>query len=76
MPLPPDLQGSEHARFTAHVTKGGLTSTGGTGATDSGNTGDGTSGTPRLGGVFSASLEEDGVTLSAVLGKLGVHELD
>lgn len=76
VPLPPDLEGSEHAGLTAHVTEGGLARAGGTGAADSGNTSDGAASTPGLGGVFSAGLVEDSVTLSAVLSKLGVHEVD
>lgn len=76
VPLPPHLEGSEHARLTAHVTKSGLARAGGTGAADSGNTSDGAAGTPGLGRVFHAGPVEDTVTLPAVLSKLGVHEVD
>lgn len=42
VPLPPDFGGSEHAARAALVTKGSLTSTVGTTAGDTGDTGDGT----------------------------------
>ena len=76
VPLSPDLKGSEHTGLSAHVTEGSLTSTGSTGTRNSRNTGDGSTGTPRLGGVLTTSLVEDGVTLSSVLGEHRVNEVD
>lgn len=76
LPLSPDLKGSEHATLTAHVTESTLAGTVSTGARDSGDTCDGTTSTPRLGGVLVASVPEDTVTLSSVLGHVGVAELD
>jgi len=76
VPLSPELEGSEHAALSAHVTEGTLTGSVSTRARDTWNTGDGTTGTPGLGGVLVASMPVDGVTLSAVLGHVGVAELD
>jgi len=49
VPLSPDLEGSEHATLTALVTEGSLAGTVGTGARNTGNSSNGTTGTPRLG---------------------------
>lgn len=76
VPFAPDLQGGEHARFTAHVTEGSLARAGSTGARNSGNTSDGTTSAPRLGGVLLAGLVEDSVRLATVLSHVGVNELD
>ena len=76
VPFSPDLEGSEHASLTAHVTESTLTGSVGTRARDSGNTGDSATGTPRLSGMLVTSPVEDGVTLSSVLGHVGVAELD
>lgn len=76
VPFAPDLQGGVHARFTAHVTEGSLAGAGSTGARNSGNTSDGTTSAPRLGGVLLASLVEDSVRLTTVLSHVGVNELN
>ena len=76
VPLSPDLERSEHATLTAHVTESTLTGSVSTRARDSGNTGDSATGTPRLSGVLVTSPVEDGVTLSSVLSHVGVAELD
>jgi hypothetical protein len=49
VPFSPDLEGSEHATLAALVTEGGLAGTVGTGARNTGNSSNGTTGTPRLG---------------------------
>jgi hypothetical protein len=56
VPLPPDLGRSEHATGAAHVTESSLTSTVSTTTRDTRNTGDGTTGTPRLGRGLVTSL--------------------
>jgi len=76
VPFSPDLEGSEHATFTAHVTEGGLSRSVGTRSRNSGNTGDGATGTPRLSGMLMSLLPEDTVSLSSVLGHGGVAERD
>ena len=76
VPFAEEHEGSEHAALTAHVTEGTLTGTVSTGARDSWDSSDGTTGTPGLGGVLVASHVVDGVTLSSVLGHVGVAELD
>ena len=47
-----------------------------TGTRDTGNTCDGTTSTPRLGGVLVAGVPEDTATLTSVLGHVGVAELN
>lgn len=76
VPLSPGSEGSEHATLSAHVTESGLSSSGGTGSRNSGNTGNGTTGTPRLSGVLVTLLVEDSMSLSSVLGHVGVAERD
>ncbi len=76
VPLSPELEGSEHATLTAHVTEGTLTGTVSTRARDSWDSSDGATGTPGLGGVLVASVPVDGMTLSSVFGHVGVAELD
>ena len=76
VPSSEGLQGGEHSTLSALVTEGTLARSGGTRATDSGNTGDCATGTPRLSGVLHACLPEDSVSLSSVLGHVGVDELD
>lgn len=76
LPLSPDLEGSEHATLAALVTESTLAGTVSTGTRDTGNTGDGTTSTPRLGGVLVAGVPEDTATLSSVLGHVGVAELN
>ena len=45
VPLAPGLGGGEHATLTAHVSEGSLSGTVGSSTGDTGNTGDGTTGT-------------------------------
>ena len=71
MPATVDLGGGEHTSTTAHVTEGTTA-----GAVDTGNTCDGTAGTPGGSGVVHAGKTVDGVGLTAVLGHVGVHELN
>jgi hypothetical protein len=76
VPLAPGLGGSEHATTTAHVTERSLSRAVGTSTTDTGNTGDGATSTPRLGTGLVTSLGGDGIGLSAVLGDGLVDLLD
>ena len=76
VPLSPGLKRGKHATFTAHVTEGTLAGAGGTGATNSGNTGDGTTSAPGLGGVLVTLKPEDSMSLSSVFGHVGVNELN
>ena len=76
VPLAPGLGGCEHASSAAHVTEGSLSGSGGTSSTDTGNTGDGTSCTPRGSGNLLSCADGDGVRLTLVLVHVGVHELD
>jgi hypothetical protein len=75
VPLAPGLGGSEHTSTTAHVTEGSLTSTVGTGATNTGDTSDSTTSTPRLSTGLVASLLAHSVRLTLVLGDALVHLL-
>lgn len=68
------LEGSEHSTLSALVTEGTLAGSGGTRATDSGNTSDGSTGSPGLSGVLHTSLVEDSMSLSSVLVHVGVNE--
>ena len=76
LPLSPDLERGEHAALAAHVTEGTLAGTVSTRARDSWDSSDGATGTPRLGGVLVASVPVDSMSLSSVLGHVGVAELD
>merc|ERR1719464_2298385 len=76
LPLSPDLERGEHATLTAHVTEGTLAGTVSTGARDSWNTRNGATSTPGLSGVLVTGVPEDGMSLSSVLGHVGVAELD
>ena len=68
VPLAPGLGRGEHTTTTAHVTEGSLARTVGSTTTDTGNTSDGTTGTPRLSGGLVTSLYVDSVRLPLVLG--------
>jgi len=72
----PGLQRSEHTTLSDGVGEGTLSGSVGTGTTNSGNSGNGTTGTPRDSGVLHTSLSEDSVRLSDVLRDLVVNELD
>jgi hypothetical protein len=68
VPLPPGLGGSEHSTTSAHVTESGLTGSLSSTTTNTGDTSDGTTGTPRLGRGLVASVLSNGVSLTPVLG--------
>lgn len=74
MPSSPHLKGSEHSTLSTHITESGLSSSVGSGSRNSGNTGDGTSGTPRFGGVLHTGVLGDSVGLSGILRKIFVDE--
>lgn len=76
VPLSPDLEWSEHSGLSAHVTEGGLARSGSTGSRDSWDSCDGSTSSPGLSRVLLTSLEENSMTLSSVLGKFGVHEVN
>lgn len=76
VPSSPDPDGGEHSTLSAHVTEGTLSVSAGSGSSNSGNTGDSATSSPGLGGVLHAGLEVDGVTLSSVLGNVGVDKVD
>ena len=76
VPLPPHLEGSEHASLAAHVSEGSLAGAVGSGALDTGNSRDGATSSPGLGGVLVTGKSVDTVGLSSVLGHVGVDELD
>jgi len=67
------LGGAEHASSSTHVSESSLTSSMGTTSRNSGNTGDGSTSTPRLGGGLSASPWSDGIWLTLILGKIAVN---
>jgi len=76
VPSSPGLEGSEHSSLSAHVTEGTLSGSVGTGASDSGNTSNGSTSSPGFGRMLHAGLGGDSVSLSDVLGDLIVNELD
>mmetsp|Transcript_4103 Transcript_4103/g.9238 ORF Transcript_4103/g.9238 Transcript_4103/m.9238 type:complete len:333 (+) Transcript_4103:280-1278(+) len=76
VPLAPGLGGSEHASSTTHVTESSLSGSGGTSSSYTGNTGDGTSGTPRGSRNLLSSADGHGVSLTLVLVDIGVNKLD
>jgi len=76
VPFAPDLEGSEHATLAALVTESGLAGTVGTGARNTGNSSDGATSSPRLGGVLVSLEVEHTVGLPSVLGHVGVDEGD
>jgi hypothetical protein len=67
VPFAPGLRRREHATTTTHVTEGGLARAVSASTTDTGNTCDGTTSTPRLGRSLMASLFTDGISLTLVL---------
>ena len=76
VPLAPGLEGSEHTTLAAHVTEGGLPGAVRTATGDTGDTGHGATGTPRLGGGLVTGLGGDRVRLAVVLRHVGVHHRD
>ena len=71
VPLPKGLGGGEHPSSSAHVSESSLSGPGSTRSSNTGDTGDGTTSTPRLGGVLVTSVLSNGVSLTTVL----VHRL-
>lgn len=70
------LEGEGHSSLSHHVTEGGLAGSGSTRSGNSGNSGSGTSGTPGFGRVFHTGFGVNSVSLSSVLGQVGVHKLN
>lgn len=70
------LHSAQTHTSTAHVSEGTLSGAASTTSRNTRNTGDGTSGTPRLGGRLVTSLLVDGVCLALVLVHVGVHKRD
>jgi hypothetical protein len=76
VPSSPDFKWSEHSSFSAHVTEGSLSWSGSTRSRDSWDTSYSSTCSPWLGGVFGTSLVENGVSLSSIVGKVGVDEMN
>lgn len=68
VPLSPGLGRGEHSTTSAHVTESGLARSLGTTTANTGDTGNGTTGTPRLGRGLVTGVLSNGVSLSTVLG--------
>jgi len=68
VPLAPDLGRSEHASTSAHVTESGLSRSVSSSSSDTRDTGDSTTGTPRFSRGLVASVLSNGVRLTSVLG--------
>jgi hypothetical protein len=66
----------EHVTTSAHVTKGGLTGSVGSSSRNTRNTSYSATGTPRLGGSLHTSPATDSVSLTLVLGHIGVNFTD
>jgi len=74
VPSSPGLQWSEHSTLSTRVGEGTLSGSGGTTSTNSWNSCDGTTWTPRNGGMLHTGLSEDSVSLTGVLGDLIMNE--
>lgn len=77
LPVPPSpgLEVEGHSTLAAHVTEGTLARSRGTGTTDSGNTGNGSTCAPGLSRVLHTGTRINSVGLSGVSGQVVVHEL-
>jgi hypothetical protein len=73
MPLAPSFSGGKHAATTTHVSEGSLARAVGSSTTDTRNTGDSTTSTPRFSGRLVAGFFTDGVSLTLVLRNTLVH---
>lgn len=73
MPFAPGLGRSEHTTTAAHVTECSLSGTMSSSTSDTGNTGDGTTSTPRFSRSLMASLLAHGVSLPFVLSDAFMH---
>lgn len=76
VPLAPGLGGGEHATTPAHVTEGSLAGTVSSSTTNTGNTGDSATSSPRLSGGLVTSLLAHSVRLALVFGDALVDLLD
>ena len=76
VPSSEGLEGSEHSSLAALVTEGTLAGSGSTRATNSRNTGDSATSSPRLSGVHHTCLPENTMSLSSVLVHVGMNELN
>jgi len=76
VPSSPGLGRGEHPTLAALVTKGTLSSAGGTTTGHTGDTRHGSTGSPRLGGVAHTGFELHGIRLPGVLANVCVHKLD
>ena len=76
MPSSPDTDGCEHSSLAAHVTECTLSISTGSTASNSRNTGDGTTSSPGFSRMLHTCMEVDSMTLTSVLGNVGVHEVD
>jgi hypothetical protein len=74
VPLSPGLGRSEHTTTTTHVTESSLTSTVSTGTVDTRNTGNSTTSTPRFSRGLLTSVVSNSISLTLVLGHVGVDE--
>jgi uncharacterized membrane-anchored protein len=70
------LKWESHSTFSTHVSKGSLAISGGTRSLNSWNSGNSSSGTPRLSGVLHTSISVNSVSLSRVSGDVVVDVLD
>lgn len=73
VPAAPDLSGRKHTSSTAHVSESSLTAAVGTSSSDTGDTRDGTTGSPRLCRGLRSRVTRDGVRLTVVLRQVAVH---
>jgi len=74
VPSSPCLQWSEHSTFSTRVGESTLSSSGSTTSTDSWYSCDGTTGTPRDGGMLHTGVDENSVSLTGVLRDLVVDK--
>lgn len=72
VPAAPDLGRSKHAAAPAHVSEGTLAGTVGTATRNTGDTRNGTTGSPGFGGGLVAGASGDSVGLAGVLGNVAV----
>lgn len=76
VPSAPDLGGTEHTTTTAHVTESTLTTATSTTTTDTGNTGNSATSTPGFSRGLVTGFFADSVSLTGILGDVGVDEGD
>lgn len=74
VPFSPGTERGEHTGLSAHVTESSLSGSVGTGTSNSRNTGNGTTSSPGLSGVLLSLHPVDSMSLSSVLGHVGVNE--